>query len=411
MTDMPKPSVAGMDEAALGRLDASVQADIDAGRHFGAALLVARGGKVVHRAELGTVAPNRPAARDDRYLLMSMSKAFTAVLVLRAIEQGRFRLDTRVEELLPGFGVGGKEKATVQQLLCHTSGLPTALIPPPLPLSAVGDLQSKVDAINKLNAVYEPGTRCVYTSGTGYDALGQILVATDPKRRSFRRIAKDDLFDPLGMQATSFGLPSDHPKRVPVSHTAANEEPSSPPIRQTLNVSLGADGELPAGGAFATIDDVFLFTEALIGRSKNGVQLLAPAMFDQARQNQTGKLKLEAIPPLVGAAPPAAATSEEKAAATAAKGGKAMEQGLPDYPANFTLLGGYVRGAGDYHNSAGRTATPSALSAVGGASTAWTIDTERDLTFIFLSAGFIEGFGHFQRVARLSDLAIAAVRD
>ena len=67
-------------------LDAAVQADIDAGLHFGASLLVARGGKVVHRANLGTVAPNRPAASDDRYLLMSMSKAFTAVLVLRAIE-------------------------------------------------------------------------------------------------------------------------------------------------------------------------------------------------------------------------------------------------------------------------------------------------------------------------------------
>ena len=132
-----------MDEAALARLDAAVQADIDAGLHFGASLLVARGGNIVHRADLGTVAPNRPAASDDRYLLMSMSKAFTAVLVLRAIEHGRFRLDTRVDEVLPGFGVGGKEKATVQQLLCHTSGLPTALVPPPLPLSAIGDLPAK----------------------------------------------------------------------------------------------------------------------------------------------------------------------------------------------------------------------------------------------------------------------------
>ena len=107
MTTTLKPSDAGMDEVALARLDASVQADIDAGRHFGASLLVARGGKIVHRANLGAVAPNRPSANDDRYLLMSMSKAFTAVLVLRAIEAGRFQLDTRVDEVLPGFGVGG----------------------------------------------------------------------------------------------------------------------------------------------------------------------------------------------------------------------------------------------------------------------------------------------------------------
>lgn len=411
MTTTLKPSDAGMDEAALARLDAAVQADIDAGLHFGASLVVARGGNIVHHADLGTVAPNRPAARDDRYLLMSMSKAFTAVLVLDAIEHGRLRLDTRVDELLPGFGVGGKEKATVQQLLCHTSGLPTALVAPPLPLTAIGDLPRKVDAICKLSAVYEPGTRCAYTSGTGYDVLGQILVVTDPMRRSFRRIAQEDLFDRLGMQTTSFGLATGHPKRVPVSHTAANEAPTSPPMRQTLNEWMGADAELPAGGAFAAIDDLLLFTEALIGRGKNGVQLLSPAMFDQARRNHTGDLKLEAIPPRESSAPPAAATSQEGAAEGAAKGGEAMRQGFPDFPANFTLLGGYVRGNGDYHNAAGRTATPSALSAVGGASTGWMIDTERDLTFIFLSAGFVEGMAHPGRLSRLSDLAIAAVRD
>jgi hypothetical protein len=46
-----------------------------------------------------------------------------------------------------------------------------------------------------------------------------------------------------------------------------------------------------------------------------------------------------------------------------------------------------------------------------GASTGWLIDTDRDLTFIFLSAGFIEGLAHPQRLLRLCDLAIAAVRD
>ena len=411
-----KPSDAGMDEAALARLDASVQADIDAGLHYGASLLVARGGNVVHRANLGTVAPNRPAASDDRYLLMSMSKAFTAVMVLRAIEEHRFRLDTRVDEVLPGFGYGGKEEATIQQLLCHTAGVPTALVPPPVPLTAVGDLARKAKAINRLKAVYKPGTRCAYTSGTGYDALGQILVETDPKRRSFNRIAKEELFDPLGMHATSFGLRVDDPKRVPVSFTRANEAPTSSLIGRTLNDWMGPDGELPAGGAFAEIDDLLLFTEALIGRSKNGYQLLSPKMFDLARRNHTGDLKLEAIPPLERFAMLRQALGTTSifqfvAAARGARGGAASQEKFPDFPANFTLLGGYVRGAGQYLTPVGLTASPNALAAVGGASTGWVIDIERDLTFIFLSAGFVEGFAHFRRLSRLADLAIAAVKN
>lgn len=412
-----KPYDAGMDEAALTRLDASVQADIDAGLHFGASLLVARGGTIVHRANLGTVAPHRPAASDDRYLLMSMAKAFTAVLVLRAIETGRFQLETRVDEVLPGFGVGGKKSATVRQLLAHTAGLPTVLVPPPLPLTAIGDLPRKAKAIKKLKAVYKPGTRCAYTSGTGYDALGQILVETDPKRRSFNRIAKEDLFEPLGMHNTSFGLPSDDPKRVPVSFTPANQAPTSSIIRHIFNDRMGTNSEFPAAGAFGEIDDLLLFTEALIGRrSKNPFRLLSPSMFDHARQNHTGDLNLEAIPPrerfgMLRQTLGSASIFELFAAFRAARGGQATKSKLPPFPGNFTLLGGYVRGRGDYQNPAGRTASPSAMTAVGGASTGWLIDTDRDLTFIFLSAGFIEGLAHPQRLSRLCDLAIAAVRD
>jgi CubicO group peptidase (beta-lactamase class C family) len=410
------PSDAGMDEAALARLDAAVQADIDKGRHFGASLLVARGGTIVHRANLGTVAPHRPAASDDRYLLMSMSKVFTAVLVLRAIEEGRFRLDTRVVEVLPGFGVRGKEEATISQLLCHIAGLPSVPVPPPVPLSALGDLARKAKAICGLTAVYAPGTRCAYTSGTGYDALGQILVNTDPKRRSFNRIAREDLFDPLGMRTTSFGLATDHPNRVPVSFTKANTGPTSPLFRRMFNEWLGDDAEYPAAGAFAEIDDIFLFTEALIGRSRNDFQVLSPSTFDHARQIHTGALKLEAIPPrerfaMLRQMVASAGIFQLVAVAKTARGGEAAEDIKAGFPANFSLLGGYVRGSGDYHTPAGSKASPSAMAAVGGGSTGWVVDTERDLTFIFLSAGLVEGLAHPERLSRLSDLAIAAIRD
>lgn len=142
------PTATGLDPAALARLDGSVQADIDAGRHFGASLLVARGGQVVHRANLGTVTPEgRPAADTDKYLLMSMSKTYTAVLVLRAIDAGRFGLNTRVAEVMPAFAAHGKTAATIGQLLCHTAGLPAAPVPAPLPLSSMGDLDRTSAAI------------------------------------------------------------------------------------------------------------------------------------------------------------------------------------------------------------------------------------------------------------------------
>ncbi|KAJ4180497.1 hypothetical protein NW767_014361 [Fusarium falciforme] len=82
--------------------------------------------------------------------------------------------------------------------------------------------------------------------------------------------------------------------------------------------------------------------------------------------------------------------------------------GIPDYPALFSLLGGYVRGEGHHLTGAGQTASPRAFFAVGGGSTMWMVDPDRDVTFIFLTCGFVEGLSHFKRLQKLSDLALAA---
>ncbi|GAA4965910.1 CubicO group peptidase (beta-lactamase class C family) [Nonomuraea thailandensis] len=388
MKTVVTPSSAGMDEAALARVGAAVQEDIGAGRHYGASILIARGGNIVYRQVLGSVAAGRPAADDDRYLLMSMSKAYTAALVLRAIDHGRFGLDTRVTELVPGFEVAGKARATVRQLLNHTAGLPFGLVPPPLTFDQVGDLPGKVAAINALPAVYTPGTRCIYTSGLGFDLLGQILVNTDSQGRGFRQIVHDDLFVPLGMSDSSFGAPLNDPRRVPVSFTPQNTRPTTPAILHMFNQVFDADAEVPSGNAYSTVDDVFRFTEALRGRgTANGHRLISPALYDYSHQNHTGDLVNEAV------------TFETEA------------RGLEPMRANYTLLGGYVRGTGHMLTTAGQTASPDAITAVGGASTGWMIDPRRDVTVIFLSAGFNEGLSHLIRLQRINDLALAAVND
>lgn len=71
-------------------------------------------------------------------------------------------------------------------------------------------------------------------------------------------------------------------------------------------------------------------------------------------------------------------------------------------------MGGYVRGTGHHLTPFGHTASPRAFGAVGGGSTMWMVDPERDLTVVFLSAGFLDGLDHFQRLQQLGDLALAA---
>jgi CubicO group peptidase (beta-lactamase class C family) len=82
---------------------------------------------------------------------------------------------------------------------------------------------------------------------------------------------------------------------------------------------------------------------------------------------------------------------------------------LPDFPANFTLGGGYVRGTGHHLTPLGQTASPTAFGAVGSGTTAWMVDPVRGVTVVFLSSGLVEGLRHFQRLQRINDLALAAV--
>ena len=382
------PAPVGLDEAALARLDAAIQGDIDAGLNFGASIIVARGGRIAHRRTFGTVAAERPAADDDLYLLMSMSKGYVAALTLKAIDEGRFSLDTRVADLVPGFGVAGKQNATIRHLLTHTAGLPFALLPPGLPLDKVGDLAAKTRAICGLSAEYIPGTRCVYTSAVGYDLLGQVLVNTDSAGRAFRTIVAEDLFAPLGMHDSSFGVDTSDPRRVLASATEQNSTPMTPILVNACNTLFTGDAEFPAGNAFSTIDDVYRFTQLYRGRGTAGdLRYLSPALFDYADRNHTGEL-----------------TNDGWIFETEARG-------MNPFPAHFCLLGGYVRGEGHVFTPAGLTASPRTIAVVGGGSTSFIVDPERDLTFVFLSAGFFTGLPHLQRVCRINDLALATVND
>ncbi|MGH3633934.1 MAG: serine hydrolase domain-containing protein, partial [Mycobacterium sp.] len=279
---------------ALTQLSTRIRTDIAAGKYYAAAIAVARDGKVVHREDIGIVDPRsgRPAAPDDIYLMMSLSKSFTAALVLRAIDEGRFTFSTKVADILPMFSARGKNRVTIQQLLTHTAGTYSGWAPPPpMTMQDIGQLRNTVDLISTLPAAYTPGTQVVYNPFASYSVLGQILVDTDPAGRSFAQIAEDDLFSPVGMSGSSFGLAIDHPRRVPVSVPVSDSSVTDGGVMESLNVVLGADTEFPAGGAFAPVSDVLRFAEMLRGKGTLGdVRVLSKAIFEYACKNHTGDM-------------------------------------------------------------------------------------------------------------------------
>ena len=82
----------------------------------------------------------------------------------------------------------------------------------------------------------------------------------------------------------------------------------------------------------------------------------------------------------------------------------------PIFPA-YLGLSFFLRGKGHFPTPHGLTASPGTFGGMGAGSTLFWVDPERDLTFVFLSAGLLEDGRSILRHQRLSDMVIASVVD
>src|SRR5262249_17429298 len=151
-------------------------------------------------ADIKNRVPNTPTTKFD---IASLTKQFTAVLVLQQVEEGRIRLDGHVSDYLPWYRKDSGEGMTVEQLLHHTSGLPGDFDQPEFGDGAEAQQREAPQAfagrICQKDLVAAPGTKWAY-SNCGYDLLGLILGNVTGER--FGDLLQEHLLTPLGMRDT-----------------------------------------------------------------------------------------------------------------------------------------------------------------------------------------------------------------
>jgi CubicO group peptidase (beta-lactamase class C family) len=221
------------------------------GKLPGAAVVVLRDGAVVSKAYgLATVEQGLANTPATKFRLASVSKSFTALLVLQLVEQGRVRLDDPLEKYVPGI-VGG-DVMTIHHLLSHTSGMP--------------DFMAFEEAA-KLPREYAPGDRLNY-SNLGYQALGRVVEKVTGKTYEAR--LREAILDPLGMKDTGGGWPG-----APSEGRATGYlfDPGSG--RVSLAETSNAD---PAsGGLYSTAEDMARWVKGLLAG-----RIVSPATLEKA---------------------------------------------------------------------------------------------------------------------------------
>ncbi|MFE9373024.1 serine hydrolase domain-containing protein [Streptomyces sp. NPDC006711] len=238
--------------AVQNRLDALAE------RHKvpGAQLVLDDGTETVSlHTGIADAATSAPFTADTAVALGSLTKPYTAALVLLLVDDGDLDLDEPVADHLPELR--GLPEVSIRHLLSHTGGLPTG--PDSDTSSATTGARYLTSLCTPAQALFPPGTDFSY-SNAGYVAAGRLVeeITGMPWHEAVRVL----LLDPLGTSAAFVG-DSTATRPWAAGHAVNTATGRVRPVGQNL-----APLEAPAGALMASAADLAALGNALIGRSQ-----------------------------------------------------------------------------------------------------------------------------------------------
>lgn len=235
-------------------------------QEFSGTVLVRHGDEVLVHEGIGVVerAFGVPAALDTRYRIASITKLFTATLVLQLADEGRIDVNAPVSKYLPRFPAGGG--IPVRTLLNHTSGLPNPdadvtferAISEGLPLY---QLPHDTDALLRDYASgpprQEPGTRFDYNNAD-YVVLGKLIEAVTSQ--PFEAALRERILAPLSLVDSGVLRQRDVVDRLAPTYLRPGKDQA---LINDLPVLI--ENWYAAGAMYSTVGDLARFADALFG--------------------------------------------------------------------------------------------------------------------------------------------------
>jgi CubicO group peptidase (beta-lactamase class C family) len=181
----------------------------------GLSLCLIRDGEVVYRRGFGSrsVEPPRPATPDTLYGVGSVSKAFTAMAIMKLWEEGKINLEDPIRKYVKAFEADSQASpVTVHQLLTHTSGFPdlgvaetviSRIFDAPsswVPLGCLEDLVLRIN-LAATERVSDKGDRFFYWN-EGYALLGAVIEAVSGQ--GYTDYMVQHVLKPLNMARSSY---------------------------------------------------------------------------------------------------------------------------------------------------------------------------------------------------------------
>jgi CubicO group peptidase (beta-lactamase class C family) len=269
--------------ALIERLDAQASKEFAKDNFASVTLGVVSGSGLVWSKSYGwaDIEKKAPAAKDTLYRIGSVTKEFTALMLLQLVQEGKVHLSDPVEKYFPEINkiqgrFPGAPPITLVQLATHMSGLDrepedteTFLVGP------VADWEKVlIAALPKTRYAFEPGTHYSY-SNIGYAALGAAL--SRAAGQPYVEYVTQRIFKPLGM-TSSFFEPNDQ-IRARIARGYINEE-GKIDAETAEREHRGRGYKVPNGAVYTTVEDLAKFVAFQMGED-------APAVLPKERLDET----------------------------------------------------------------------------------------------------------------------------
>ncbi len=189
-------------ESMVNQIDTIARACMDNDKMHGA-LLVAKQGEIIYQNSCGFADYSWGIKNtlDTKFRVYSLSKQFTAMVIMKLVQEGRINLDYPITTYIPWYREDTGSRITVHHLLTHTHGIPD---PPSAEMEYIIKTSPKETVLKYFSGdlKFEPGTKFRYSGVGGYTILGAI--AEEVTGKTLKTLMKEQIFEPLEMDDTYY---------------------------------------------------------------------------------------------------------------------------------------------------------------------------------------------------------------
>ncbi|REE84466.1 CubicO group peptidase (beta-lactamase class C family) [Lutibacter oceani] len=219
---------------------------------FNGSVLVAHNGKVIYKNGFGlaNMEWNIPNEVNTKFRIASVTKPFTAMLVMQLVAKNKLDLQKPITTYLKDYPKENGSKITIHHLLTHSSGLKRDV---ETEQKQFHNPKQLVEMLDNKPLIHKPGEKFEY-SNAGYILLGYILETVTKK--SYKDLLEENIFKPLNMNNSGF-----------YRHRLLLENRSSGYRNNFIDYQNSNyrdfSNAYSAGAIYSTVEDMFLFDQAM----------------------------------------------------------------------------------------------------------------------------------------------------